>query len=431
MLYLIQCLSWPDIHEHYKRNWTRKRAAVDHLLRVSEVEFKELKESRGLPVVDAAAAARDPGYWARRAAGMQARAAPARAAADALELAQEKRDAATAKRQKTAAAKGATAVKGGASAKSAKTDAAARARTPLQYVHPAAEAAEFVDNVHAKRTSTASTKQTFQEQGVLFSLGEAHMLPKMEDLLRQYAMQPEALCDLWGVFCDMHDINDGEPVPAAEGAKFVQYVHAKRVSTAPKRAAAVCNAAVPLAFAGIVCVANIVDNRRQLWTIEDNRVRRLITIMVRGQDGTEVTFNVERTSPVRKFLLEYANQQGGVPAAYRFIFDGKEVGQFNRTPVDYDMEDGDTIDAMLEQGGGPPSPNLQIMIQGPEREDVVYKFSRYMMLLPALRRTFAAAIGRGHCFTWSFDGNRIIGTDTPHELSMSHGDVIQMEEEDL
>ena len=59
---------------------------------------------------------------------------------------------------------------------------------------------------------------------MLFSLGEAHMLPKMEDLLRQYAMQPEALCDLWGVFCDMHDINDGEPVSAAEGAKFVQYV---------------------------------------------------------------------------------------------------------------------------------------------------------------------------------------------------------------
>jgi small ubiquitin-related modifier len=39
------------------------------------------------------------------------------------------------------------------------------------------------------------------------------------------------------------------------------------------------------------------------------------------------------------------------PGSVRFLFDGDRVDA-EKTPVDYDMEDGDSIDVVMEQVGG-------------------------------------------------------------------------------
>jgi small ubiquitin-related modifier len=79
-----------------------------------------------------------------------------------------------------------------------------------------------------------------------------------------------------------------------------------------------------------------------------------VGIKVRGQDGTIVHFKVLRTSDLKKVADAYAQRQGRAPEAYLFVFEGNDIFKHNAavTPDDLEMEDGEMIDAMLEQGGG-------------------------------------------------------------------------------
>ena len=79
-----------------------------------------------------------------------------------------------------------------------------------------------------------------------------------------------------------------------------------------------------------------------------------VGIKVRGQDGAIVHFKVLRTSALKKVADAYAQRQGGAPGAYRFVFEGNDIFKHNAavTPDDLEMEDGEMIDAMLEQTGG-------------------------------------------------------------------------------
>eukprot|EP01043_Picozoa_sp_COSAG02_P034034 COSAG02_NODE_2358_length_9064_cov_12.658003_3_plen_973_part_00 len=76
----------------------------------------------------------------------------------------------------------------------------------------------------------------------------------------------------------------------------------------------------------------------------------IVSVKVRGQDGTEVFFKVRSHSPLKKLMEVYAQRQHGTPSAYRFIFDGNRIVETQR-PIDLEMDDNDVIDAMLEQVG--------------------------------------------------------------------------------
>jgi small ubiquitin-related modifier len=77
----------------------------------------------------------------------------------------------------------------------------------------------------------------------------------------------------------------------------------------------------------------------------------IVTAKVRGHDGTEVLFKLNRKSPLKKLMDVYAQQHGGTPgAAFTFIFEGNRVVE-TATPDDLEMENGDVIDAMLEHSG--------------------------------------------------------------------------------
>ena len=80
------------------------------------------------------------------------------------------------------------------------------------------------------------------------------------------------------------------------------------------------------------------------------QIEFIVSLKVRGQDGTEVLFKVRSHSPLKKLMEVYAQRQGGTPSAYRFIFDGNRIVETQR-PIDLEMDDGDVIDGMLEQVG--------------------------------------------------------------------------------
>lgn len=80
------------------------------------------------------------------------------------------------------------------------------------------------------------------------------------------------------------------------------------------------------------------------------QIEFIVSLKVRGQDGTEVSFKVRSHTPLKKLMEVYAQRQGGTPSAYRFIFDGNRIVETQR-PIDLEMDDGDVIDGMLEQVG--------------------------------------------------------------------------------
>lgn len=76
-----------------------------------------------------------------------------------------------------------------------------------------------------------------------------------------------------------------------------------------------------------------------------------INLVVAAQDGTQVHFKVKRTTPFQKVFNAYATRQNLNSESLKFLFDGRRL-KAHETPADYDMEDGDSIDCMLEQLGG-------------------------------------------------------------------------------
>ncbi|CAJ0636556.1 8875_t:CDS:2 [Entrophospora sp. SA101] len=75
-----------------------------------------------------------------------------------------------------------------------------------------------------------------------------------------------------------------------------------------------------------------------------------INIKVVGSDHNEVFFRIKRTTQLKKLMDTYCERQGKSSSSLRFLYDGDRV-QSHNTPADLDMDDGDSIDVMVEQLG--------------------------------------------------------------------------------
>ena len=76
-----------------------------------------------------------------------------------------------------------------------------------------------------------------------------------------------------------------------------------------------------------------------------------INLKVKAQDGTEIYFKIKKTTALKKLMEAYCNRQGLSMNQCRFIFDGDRVRE-DQTPEQLEMDNGDEIDAMVEQTGG-------------------------------------------------------------------------------
>lgn len=76
-----------------------------------------------------------------------------------------------------------------------------------------------------------------------------------------------------------------------------------------------------------------------------------ITLPVRGQDGNELHFQMNRSLQLRKLMTAYCERQSVEMKSVRFFFDGKQLSE-EQTPAELEMETGDAIDAMTYQIGG-------------------------------------------------------------------------------
>ncbi|KAF8742546.1 hypothetical protein AX14_003581 [Amanita brunnescens Koide BX004] len=76
-----------------------------------------------------------------------------------------------------------------------------------------------------------------------------------------------------------------------------------------------------------------------------------INIKVVSSTGDEVYFKIKRSTKLSKLQGAYATKVGKDVNSIRFLYDGCRI-QDDDTPATLEMEDGDTIDVMVEQVGG-------------------------------------------------------------------------------
>eukprot|EP00741_Cyanophora_paradoxa_P008255 tig00001278_g7985.t1 len=76
-----------------------------------------------------------------------------------------------------------------------------------------------------------------------------------------------------------------------------------------------------------------------------------IALKVKSQDGNEVHFKIKKSSTLQKLMDAYCQRISQAMGSIRFMFDGQRI-QPHQTPEEIGMEDGDEIDAMMEQVGG-------------------------------------------------------------------------------
>ncbi|KAK6907685.1 hypothetical protein V866_003489 [Kwoniella sp. B9012] len=76
-----------------------------------------------------------------------------------------------------------------------------------------------------------------------------------------------------------------------------------------------------------------------------------LNIKIVSTNGDEVFFKIKKTTKLNKLKSAYADRVGTDVAAIRLLFDGQRILD-DQTANDLDLEDGDSIEVLLEQVGG-------------------------------------------------------------------------------
>mmetsp|Transcript_17437 Transcript_17437/g.19592 ORF Transcript_17437/g.19592 Transcript_17437/m.19592 type:complete len:90 (-) Transcript_17437:11-280(-) len=81
------------------------------------------------------------------------------------------------------------------------------------------------------------------------------------------------------------------------------------------------------------------------------KVGEAIQLRVNAQQGDPLVFKIKQSTTFKKLMEAYCQRRGQSMNAVRFMFNGEPI-QAHQSPMDFQMEDNDVIDVMLEQVGG-------------------------------------------------------------------------------
>ena len=77
---------------------------------------------------------------------------------------------------------------------------------------------------------------------------------------------------------------------------------------------------------------------------------KVVTIEIRDQEGNKTFFKVKKSTRMGKVFKAYAKKLGVEVISRRFQLNGERIN--NESVGELELEDGDWIDALLEQDGG-------------------------------------------------------------------------------
>ncbi len=76
----------------------------------------------------------------------------------------------------------------------------------------------------------------------------------------------------------------------------------------------------------------------------------IITVRIRDQTGEEMCLKVKTGTRMRNIFDAYARRKGIQPSALRFVWGGERMNA-DATVAQYELEDKDLIDCLLESQG--------------------------------------------------------------------------------
>ncbi|WVQ96980.1 hypothetical protein IAU59_004089 [Kwoniella sp. CBS 9459] len=76
-----------------------------------------------------------------------------------------------------------------------------------------------------------------------------------------------------------------------------------------------------------------------------------LNIKIVSTNGDEVFFKIKKTTKLNKLKSAYADRVGTDVTSIRLLFDGQRILD-DQTAADLELEDGDSIEVLLEQVGG-------------------------------------------------------------------------------
>lgn len=83
---------------------------------------------------------------------------------------------------------------------------------------------------------------------------------------------------------------------------------------------------------------------------ENEDVKPKLNLVV-NYEGTHITVKVKPNMPLKKIFDAAEKRFGKEPGTFKFVFEGSRLNPAE-TPASTGMEEGDMIDAVLEQLGG-------------------------------------------------------------------------------
>jgi hypothetical protein len=84
---------------------------------------------------------------------------------------------------------------------------------------------------------------------------------------------------------------------------------------------------------------------------EENQAPKHINIKVKDMNEGETFFKIKPTTKVSKVMETFCQRHAMDRTGVRFLFEGSRI-QDDDTPASLEMDDGDMIEAMIEQTGG-------------------------------------------------------------------------------
>ncbi|KIN99246.1 hypothetical protein M404DRAFT_819622 [Pisolithus tinctorius Marx 270] len=84
---------------------------------------------------------------------------------------------------------------------------------------------------------------------------------------------------------------------------------------------------------------------------ENDDVKPKLDLVLNYEGTPDITVKVKQNMPFQKIFDAAEKRFGKEPGTFKFVFEGKRLNP-RETPASVGMENGDMIDAMLEQLGG-------------------------------------------------------------------------------
>ncbi len=159
-----------------------------------------------------------------------------------------------------------------------------------------------------------------------------------------------------------------------------------------------------------------------------------IEIKLKDQSENETFYKIKTTTKLNKVFDSYCERQSIARDSVRFLYDGSRI-QDTDTPETLEMENGDMIEAFLQQIGGAndevkpemPAKQISIKVVDANGSELTFKIKRRTPMKKLIDAYHAEKGAAADTLRFSMsDGSRVLPTHTPETLKMEDGEVLDV-----